>query len=366
MIVNPTCTPETGLLERDPSDLIVDSRPPVNVAVVGLGFMGTVHLNAYKRIPAARIVALCGASRLPVDGVLKGLDGNITASDTLHFGSEVKVYRRFNELLADPQVQLVDLCTPTPIHVEQSISALKAGKHVLCEKPLARTSAEAKEIAKVAQSCLGFLLPAMCVRFWPGWSLLKKIVQEKTYGDVLAARFSRVSETPAWSKETYNQRNQSGGALFDLHIHDTDFVQFLFGKPSAVFSTGIKRLGNSIDHVITQYLFPNGPTVAAEGSWLLNKGFNMSYLVLCEGATLDYSLERGENALRVLEKDCAPRVVPTAGDGYFEETRYMIECIQKSRRPAFVTVEEAVSALEICEAEEESINTARVVPIHSK
>ncbi len=74
------------------------------------------------------------------------------------------------EVLADPEVELVDLCTPTPLHPEQSIAALKAGKYVFCEKPLARTSAAAREILKVAESSRGFLMPAMCMRFWPGWS----------------------------------------------------------------------------------------------------------------------------------------------------------------------------------------------------
>lgn len=341
----------------------IDSKPPVNVAVVGLGFMGTVHLNAYNRIPSSRIVALCGASRIPVNGVLKGLEGNITAPKALHFGPDVKVYRHFEELLTDPRVQLVDLCTPTALHAEQSIAALQAGKHVLCEKPVARTSAQARKIIKAAQSTAGFFMPAMCMRFWPGWSFLKKIVQEKTYGNVLAARFSRVSEAPTWSKETYAQTSQSGGALFDLHIHDTDFVQFLFGRPSAVFSTGVKRFDGSIDHVSTQYLFPNGPPVLAEGSWLLNKGFNMSYLIFCEGATLEYSLDRGENALCLSEKGQSPRIVSIAGDGYLEEIRYMIDCIQMSRQPSVVTVQEGLSALEICEAEEKSINTGQVVPV---
>jgi hypothetical protein len=79
-------------------------------------------------------------------------------------------------------------------------------------------------------------------------------------------------------------------AALDLHIHDTDFVQFLFGRPRSVFSTGVVRHGNAIDHVVTQYNFPDGPAVYAEGSWLLTGNFNMSYTVICERATLDFDL----------------------------------------------------------------------------
>src|ERR1051325_6842209 len=107
------------------------SSRKVNVAVVGLGFMGTVHLRAHLQNPAARIVAVCDAKRVPVNGVLAGVSGNITSSDSIDLGPEVKVYRDLNEALADPQVELVDLCTPTPLHPDQAIAALQAGKHVL-------------------------------------------------------------------------------------------------------------------------------------------------------------------------------------------------------------------------------------------
>lgn len=233
------------------------SSKPVNVAVVGLGFMGVTHLRAYLANPAAQIVAVCDAVRLPVNGILQGVAGNITKSDDLALGAQVKVFRKLEEVLADPEVELVDLCTPTPLHPEQAIAALRAGKHVLCEKPLARTSAQAREILKVAETSPGFLMPAMCMRFWPGWSWLKQVVEEKTYGNILVARFRRLSEMPGWSKAgTYAGGTDMGGALFDLHIHDTDFVNFLFGCPASVFSSGVTSATGSIDHVVTQYIYP--------------------------------------------------------------------------------------------------------------
>src|SRR5438105_2788530 len=261
----------------------------VNVAVVGLGFMGATHLRAYLQNKSARIVAVCDAVRLPVNGILAGVAGNVKNTGDINLGPSVKVFRKIEDVLADPEVQLVDLCTPTPLHPEQSIAALKAGKHVLCEKPLARTSAAAREIVQTAENAPGFIMPAMCMRFWPGWSWLKEAVEKQTYGKVLSARFRRLSEMPGWSAQgTYTGGNDLGGALFDLHIHDTDFVQFLFGRPGSVFSTGVTRSSGSIDHVVTQYHYPGGPTVYAEGSWLLAKGFIMSYTILCERATLDF------------------------------------------------------------------------------
>ena len=341
------------------------SLKPVNVAVVGLGFMGVTHLRAYLANPLARIVAVCDATRLPVNGVLAGVAGNITKSDDLKLGTQVKVFRKLEEVLADPEVELVDLCTPTPLHPEQAVAALQAGKHVLCEKPLARTSAAACEILKVAEASPGFLMPAMCMRFWPGWRWLKQVVAEKTYGKILVARFRRLSEMPGWSKAgTYAGGMDIGGALFDLHIHDSDFVNFLFGRPASVFSSGVVNAAGSIDHVVTQYLYPGGPVVHAEGSWLLTKGFQMAFTIHCERATLDFDLARGAEALHISELGKALQTIKAEGpDGYGEEIRYALECVAERRRPALVTARDGVTALEICEAEEQSIRTGEAVKL---
>jgi predicted dehydrogenase len=337
----------------------------VNVAVVGLGFMGVTHLRAYQPLQSAQIVAVCDAVRLPVKGVLQGVAGNIKKSDDIDLGPHVKVFRKLEEVLADPEVELVDLCTPTPVHPEQAIAALKAGKHVLCEKPLARTSSAAGEILKAAKEAPGFLMPAMCMRFWPGWSWLQRAVRDQTYGRVLAARFRRLSEMPTWSKQgTYGGAIDIGGALFDLHIHDTDFVQFLFGRPASVFSSGVIGAGGSIDHVVTHYAYPQGPVVHAEGGWLHAKGFNMAYTLHCERATLDFDLARGADAMQVIEMGQVPRTTKLEDpDGYVQEVRYMVECVLSGKVPAVVTGQDGLSALEICEAEEQSVRTGLPVKV---
>jgi predicted dehydrogenase len=338
---------------------------PVNVAVVGLGFMGVIHLRAYLANPLARVVAVCDAVRVPVNGVLAGVSGNIKKSDDIDLGPDVRVYRTTEELLADADVELVDLCTPTPLHAPQVIAALKSGKHVICEKPLARTSAEAREILSVAAESPGILMPAMCMRFWPGWSWLKQVVDEQTCGKVLAARFRRDSAMPAWSQQgTYSGGQDLGGALFDLHIHDADFVNHLFGKPAGVFSSGVLAAGGAINHVITQYDYPGGPSVYAEGSWLMAKGFNMSYTLFCEQATIDFDLARGADALKISETGKEPRVLDAGeGDGYSKEIDYIIECVVKRQAPAVVTALDGMTALEICEAEEQSIRSGAPVKL---
>jgi len=337
----------------------------VKVAVVGLGFMGVTHLRTYLGLPSARVVAVCDAVRLPVGGVLQGVAGNVQKVEDINLGPSVKAMRKLEQVLEDPEVELVDLCTPTPLHAEQAMAALKAGKHVLCEKPLARSAASAREILKVAESSPGFLMPAMCMRFWPGWSWLKQKVDQGAYGKVLAARFRRVSERPGWSQQgTYGGGMDLGGALFDLHIHDTDFVQFLFGRPKGIFSTGVIGAAGSIDHVVTQYIFPGGPAVHAEGGWLQMAGFNMGFTIHCERATLEFDFALSPDSVRITEPGQSSRSIQGEdADGYGGEIRYFVECVASRRPPAIVTARDGMSALEICEAEEKSLRTSAVVPL---
>lgn len=332
----------------------------VNVAVVGLGFMGVTHLRSYLNHPQARVVAVCAPTRLPVKGVLRGVAGNIQQPGDLRLGPRVKAYRDYAELLADRDVDLVDLCTPTAGHPAQAVAALQAGKHVLCEKPLAANVAGARQVLKAAAAASTFLMPAMCMRFWPGWAGLKQIVADRIYGGVRAANFRRHSAPPAWGQAG----THAGGALLDLHIHDTDFVNYLFGRPRRVFATGIVGAGDVINHVMTQYDFGDGPAVSAEGSWLRVSGFNMGFTLLCERATLDYDLARGTAALRVTEAGKKTRTVRLpAGDGYHAEIRYFVDCVLRGQKPEIVTARDAVTALEVCAAEEQSVRTGQPVNI---
>ncbi len=343
------------------------SPRPVNIGVVGIGFMGATHIKSYRKVPGARVVAICDAVRLPVDGDLSGIVGNIGSAEPLKLDmTQVKAYRDFNELLANPEIELVDLCVPTPQHPALAIAALQAGKHVLCEKPMARTSALARDIAAAATQAKGFFMPAMVIRFWPEWAWVQQAIDGQTYGQVLAARIRRVSSPPGWSKASYFNGQESGGALLDLHIHDTDFVQFCFGRPRSVFSVGATRFTGAIDHVITSYQVAAGIPVTAEGSWIMTDGFgfNMAFTVNFEKATADYDLSRGAEAFRLYEEGQPPRTLKFDGDdGYVGELRHIIEAIQAGRPPSIVTAQDGLSAVEICEAEEKSIRLGQVVAL---
>jgi predicted dehydrogenase len=339
----------------------------INVGVIGLGFMGVTHIKSYLQLRCARLAAICDAVRLPLDGNLSSISGNIATTEPIQLDMRVvKAYKNYEELLANPDIDLVDICVPTPAHPMVAIAALQAGKHVLCEKPLARTSELARQVVAAAASAKGCFMPAMCLRFWPEWAWVKRAVEQHTYGRALAARFRRVSEPPAWSQSTYFKGEDSGGALLDLHIHDTDFVQFCFGRPKAVFATGLSRFSGAIDHVVTHYQVANGAVVSAEGSWLMGPGFgfNMAYTVIFEHAMADYDSGRGADALRLFEQGQAPRTLKCDGpDGYVAELQHLIDSIEAGRPPSVVTARDGLSAVEICEAEEQSIRSGQIVAL---
>ena len=339
----------------------------VNVAVVGLGFMGVTHIKAYLSIPGAHLAAICDANRLPTDGVLNSVAGNVTDGKPLKLDmTKVKAYSDFDKLLTDPGIDLIDLCVPTPLHHPLCLAALRAGKHVVCEKPLARTPALCKEIADVAATSKGYFMPAMVMRFWPEWAWLKRTIVDGTFGKVLAANFRRVSPPPGWSKASYFKGDDSGGALLDLHIHDTDFVQFCFGRPYAVFSVGASRFSGAVDHVSTSYIYASKIPITAEGSWMMSDshGFKMQYTVAFEKATVDFDIARGDDALKIHEEGQKSRtVICEKEDGYMLELRHMIESIRNGTPPSIVTAKDGLSAVEICDAEERSIKTRAIVTL---
>jgi predicted dehydrogenase len=340
----------------------------INVGIVGLGFMAATHIKAYREISDVRIVAICNPSGRCLDGDLTKVGGNISANDPVKLDmSRVKATRDCEELFRDPEIDLIDVCVPTAHHPPIVRAALEAGKHVLCEKPVALNSTLARQLATLAHQAKTFAMPAMCLRFWPEWAWLKQAVAQNTYGKVLSARFRRVAEPPTWGAKHFPKGEQSGGALLDLHIHDVDFINFLFGRPRRVFSTGYTKYTGAIDHVVSQFEVDSGAIVHAEGSWAMSPGFgfSMSYTVNFERATADYDIARApDNLLKLYQPGKPPESIQCPGpDGYVREIRHLIESIQTNTAPSIVTMNDGVASIEICEAEARSISDQAIVSL---
>ncbi|MEO6434616.1 MAG: Gfo/Idh/MocA family oxidoreductase [Tepidisphaeraceae bacterium] len=334
----------------------------MRVGIIGLGMMGRTHYEAYQEI-GATVVAVADQDPKRARGDLTGTGGNVIAGALSQLPMDkIKGTTDASELIAMQEVDIVDICLPTTQHVEIAIEALRAGKHVICEKPLARISSEAEKIAAAARQATGAFMPAMCMRFWPQWAWLKQAVVEQRYGKVQAATFRRVASMPAgW----YRDGKMSGGAALDLHIHDTDFVQFLFGMPKAVSSRGYTKTSGEIDHLTTQFIYDDVPLVSAEGGWCMADGFSfsMQYTVNFENATADFDLACSEQPLKLFAEgksepiDCGP------GYGYAKELKYFIDCVSNGEKPTIVTADDAVRSIKLVEAEVKSIRSGEVVKV---
>src|SRR3954463_11413652 len=113
----------------------------IRVGIIGLGMMGRTHYEAYQEIENAQVVAVSDVDAKRAAGDLAGTGGNVLAAGLTHLPMDrIKGSTDYNDLLANPDVDIVDVCLPTTQHLEVTVAALKSGKHVLCEKPLARTS----------------------------------------------------------------------------------------------------------------------------------------------------------------------------------------------------------------------------------
>lgn len=333
-----------------------------NIGIIGLGMMGRTHYEAYLEI-GANVVAVADQNPQRARGDLSGTGGNVLKGGLNQLPMDrIKGTTRADELIAMSEVDIVDVCLPTTQHVEVVVAALRAGKNVICEKPLARTAADAEKIAAAAREARGIFMPAMCMRFWPQWAWLKQQVVEKRYGAVRSATFRRVASMPAgW----YSNGAMSGGAALDLHIHDTDFVQFLFGMPRAVSSRGYSGISGEIDHLSTQFIFDDVPLVTAEGGWTMSVGFpfTMQYTVNFERATADYDLARGNDSLKLTQNGKTETIDAGPGYGYAGELRYFVECVKNGEKPTIVTADDAVRSVRLIEAEVKSCQSGQMVQL---
>ena len=338
-----------------------------NHAILGLGFMAATHIRALQKVPGARLAALCNPSGRHLDGDFTDVSGNHGDKEPLILDmADIKAFQEPSKLFADPEIDVVHICTPTITHPGLVTAALRSGKHVLCEKPVARTSEDALEMAAVARENGRILMPAMCLRFFPEWAAAKTAIDEGTYGKVLGGRFRRVGEPPAWGQQFFLDGSKSGGALLDLHIHDVDFIHYCFGKPRALYATGYNGPSGAIDYVVSQYAFGSGVSVHAEAAWTMTPGFGftMEYTLNFERATLDYDLLREGAALKLYEEEKEPQTLTfDQEDGYVGEIAHLSECISEGLTESGIPPEDGVTAIQICEAEERSVRSGEVIAL---
>lgn len=295
----------------------------IGVGIVGYGVMGRTHAACYRR--AARTVpceirGVFGGSRTRADTHANLRE--LAEGDVLPPGA--RIHDSLDALLADPRIELVSVCTPTDTHVAIAERALAAGKHVLVEKPVAFTAAEVHRLDARAAAAGRLCMPAMCMRFWPGWPWLREHVRLGTFGAVRSARFERIGEPPAWSPRFYLDEARSGGPLYDLHVHDVDFALWCFGEPGAVQPAGTRA------HFVAQWDYRGeGPMLSLEGGWVPvpGFGFRMRYQVVFDEAVAEFRYDERQ-PLRV-STGGGTRLVPLARESAYEaEVRHLLRAVR--------------------------------------
>ncbi len=335
----------------------------VNIGIVGIGFMGMTHYKAMAQVEGGQVAAIVSRDPKKRAGDWRGIKGNFGDSGGVQDLSGIRCYETLDELLADGEIDLVDICLPTNMHVETSIRALSAGKHVLLEKPIALALDAADQIVAAAEKHQRQFMVAHVLRYFPEFRLIKQLVADAEHGPVLAAHFKRIISRPAWWAPEDLER--TGGPAIDLHIHDADFVQFLFGMPTAVSAQGYIGRGETVEYINVHYQYDGPMAISAEGGWLAQQGcpFEHGYDVYFEEATLKYNSSWGEPP-QLLTKDggvCTPAL--PGEDGFVGELQEAVDAIAQGRASQEIGGQSARNSLLLCLQGIESVKMGEKVAI---
>ncbi len=327
--------------------------------------MGQMHAQIYDKLAGSTLVAI--ADQDP-DAARKNLE---------KLGFSAPVYGDLATLLAREEVDAVDICLPTDLHTSNALAVIAAGKHLFCEKPLALSVEEGESIAQAAEKAGVIAQVGQCIRFWPEYQAFVAFVRSERAGKLLSLSLQRRGSRPGYSAANWlNDGNRSNGAAFDLHIHDTDFVQHLLGAPRAVTSLG-SRDATGWSHIFTSYHY-DGLSVVAEGGWNYPAqwGFQMAFQAVFERGAVEY--DSGSTPTLVCTIDDQPKAAlpytdPGAGTssstggnvsalgGYYNELVHFVSCLHSNLQPETATIRQALLSVRIALAEIQSASSGTTI-----
>ena len=327
----------------------------VKVGIIGAGFMGSMHATVYSQLPDVKIVGIAD------------IRGEKAKSLATKFKSIA--YFEPQQLIDREDVTTIDVCLPTFLHKEFVIKAAERGKDVICEKPIALTLKDADEMIEICKKYKVRFMVAQVIRFWAEYKFLKEVYDRKKYGELITLSCRRISPLPTWGWQDWLlDENRSGGALIDLHIHDTDFICYLTGeRPEKIYSKAVNK-ERPYAHIYTTFTFANDLIITAEGGWdyPANFPFEMSYLAKFEKAVVEFNSRNnptlvvyestGKVDKPTFEKIKAEGAGGNIDDlgGYFYELRYFVDHIIHNKPFNVVTPEEARDSLSVVLKEKES------------
>ncbi len=331
----------------------------IRIAIVGLGIMGRKHLESYEQVDGAAVAVLC--------------DERIDTQSGLP--AETVTFDDFFRMLDAGGFDAVDICLPTYLHEKFAIEALKQGYYVLCEKPMALNKESLDAMIEAEKVNGAVLSVAHCLRYWPAYAEVKRLVDTGELGPVRYASFERYSEVPAWAAGGWlTDPVKSGGAALDLHIHDTDFILYSFGLPRSVVSQGLTDDKGGVSQISTHYRYDD-KVVTASGGWSVSKsyGFTMKALVSFENATavIDFNYpadngSKGPSGLAIYPEEGTP-YFPDVGteDGYVRELRDFTASVRQGRPSAIISSEQAALSVRVCLEEIRSVREGREIELRA-
>ena len=339
----------------------------VRIGIVGVGFMGRIHFLAAQRLAGAKVTAICSRDAAKRAGDWRATRGNFGPEPRHVDLTGVTAYETLDRMLADPDLDLIDICTVTDQHAPLALAALKAGKHVLVEKAIALTAQDADLMLAAAREAKKLLMVAHVLPFFPEFAFAAEAIRGGQYGKVLAAHFKRIIAKPDWSADI-GDAAKTGGPAVDLHIHDTHFIGLVCGVPKDVFSVGtVER--DAVTYLTTSYLYgAGGPAVTCSSGALSMSGrpFVHGFEVFMEKATLLY--DSGGTPLTLLAPDgkTTQPALPGGGDplsAFADELQAAVNGVSSGNEPDLLSAQLARDALVLCHRECESVKSGKIVAV---
>ncbi len=263
----------------------------LKIGIAGIGFMGWIHYLAYQRVKGVKIAAICEQNAKRLGGDWRDIQGNFGPRGVEVDVSGWSCYDNLDDLVADPQLDAIDICLPPSAHAGAVIKALKAGKHVFCEKPMSLTVADCQRMVCAAQAADRLIMIGHVLPMFPEYAYARKLIDSGKYGKLIGGNFKRVISDPLWLKDFYDPRG-CGGPLLDLHIHDAHLIRYLFGMPQALVSQGRMR-GEVVEYCNTLFEFADPQLVVSSTTGVINqqgRSFTHGFEIHLEKATLLYEL----------------------------------------------------------------------------
>ena len=329
--------------------------------------MGRIHFLGARKLQGAAVAAICSRDAAKLAGDWTNTRGNFGPPPGPVDLDECKRYERFEEMIADPDIDLIDICTPTHLHPDMAIAALMAGKHVLVEKAIALTTADADAMVAAAKKAGRLLMVAHVLPFFPEFRYLDEAIRTGTYGELLGGHFTRVISRPDWSSDI-GDASKTGGPAVDLHIHDTHFIGLIAGVPARVQSSGLVAADGSVEYLTTQYLYDNGPALSCSSGAIAAAGraFVHGFEVYLERSTLAHN--SSGLPLTVYSADGTSTVPDLGGSGdpvdsFAAELQTAVEGVRSGQTPRLLSGELARDALVLCHREIESVKAGKCVVV---